>query len=258
MTITLATEYRLPLATAFRAELVKSRHSTTWILAICIPLILGVPTLAFSFMGAVNFAPTFLWNYWYSMLMPVTICLIAASCAMWDKKLKLHSITSLPYGQTRIFIAKCTFTWMLTLISNLVIALCSLTVLVTNKDSGVPQIGTTFLAVFLLTVMSAWIAPVSIVLTTAANSLAGVAIPFLVHLVFYVALWSWKFWWISPSSALGRVAQPLIGVLPSGEPIENGYTVSLWQTAVSILIALIFAAFLTLIGAHNYTRKETR
>lgn len=175
---------------------------------------------------------------------------------MWEKKTHMHSIVSLPSGRSRIFLAKLMYVWLLTFTSNLMIAAFSIATLFFGSQA--PNILTSLISALVLTIMSAWVAPLSLALTTLTNTLIGIAVPAFVHIALYITLWSSPLWWALPSSALGRVMQPLIGVLPSGETVEAGYSVPLWQILTSVGITVCFTTILAALFCTSYARKEVR
>ena len=251
-----STQISTPFSRAFQSELAKGHHSAPLILAILMPLPLALPGFALSLMGSTGMNRTIMWNYWYSSLMPISICLISVSTALWEKKFALRSILGLPVNVRTIFYAKTLYVWMLCLISNFEIGILSSIAFLLGADS--PNIADSMASALLITVMSAWLAPAVIALTTAWNSLLGIVLPFLLNLALYVGLWSSSVWWILPSSAIGRVVQPLLHILPSGEPIEVGFAVAFWQQSTAILIAIILAIVLTAACAHWYSKQEAK
>ncbi|MFD0705314.1 ABC transporter permease [Alloscardovia venturai] len=251
------TSYYLPIATAVRAEFLKGHRNTPLKLALLMPLILGIPTLVLTGVGGFGIMPTLLWNYWYSLLLPITLCLIASSCAYWETKIGMRAVAGLPVNKAHIFLAKNIYVWLLTLLSNCEIAVLSTIALALGSHG--PTTIEELTATLLMTVMTAWIVPLTLILTTVVNVLVGIVIPALEHIALYIALWNSRFWWAIPSSALGRVMQPLIHVLPSGELIE-GYTFALtsWQCLTGIGISIALAALLVTVCAHWYARVEVK
>ena len=51
--------------------------------------------------GATGGVATYLWNFWYVLMMPVAIALICVSVANIDARQKLRSVLALPFPPAR-------------------------------------------------------------------------------------------------------------------------------------------------------------
>ena len=94
-----------PFFSVFRAEVLKGRRGAPRKVALIAPLpfcALGVLSSGvISGTGATGGVATYLWNFWYVLMMPVAIALICVSVANIDARQKLRSVLALPFPPAR-------------------------------------------------------------------------------------------------------------------------------------------------------------
>ena len=99
-----------PFFSVFRAEVLKGRRGAPRKVALIAPLpfcALGVLSSGvISGTGATGGVATYLWNFWYVLMMPVAIALICVSVANIDARQKLRSVLALPFPPARTWWAK--------------------------------------------------------------------------------------------------------------------------------------------------------
>ena len=253
---------RAELVAAIRAEALKGRRAAPRKVALVAPLplcLLGllssgaVPGLGSA--GAVGFA-TYGWNYWYVLMLPVSVSLMAASVANLDARQALRPVLGLPVAPVRVWWAKVAYVLGLTFVANLVMLVASC---VASAVGGVaPNPWAAMACTALLTLAVSWMIPVGLVLTTRAGTLAGIAVPLLAQLVLGFAFASGELWWALPMSVAMRIATPLLGVAPSGIPLAPsdamGTIDAMW--ALGLLVAVAAGVLLSVAGASWFSRRE--
>lgn len=206
--------------------------------------------------GAVGGIATTLWNYWYALMMPVAIALICTSIANLDARQKLRPVLGLPFPPTRTWWAKVAYAFVVVLGANLVVLAFS-TVLTALGAEG-PSIGQGVATVVILTVASSWMIPVALVLTMRFGTLAGIVIPSLVQVGVAIALWTSDVWFAFPPATTLCAVSPLLGVAPSGVPLEMGDPLGVFgmHAVVGLAVAIVMFAVLAVAGAAWFSKRE--
>lgn len=247
-------------ASAVRAEALKSRHGAPARLAIA--LALPAPLLA-AFIAArmpqlgLQYAP---WNYWYTLLMPVAIALVAATAANADARTGNRALLSTGIPLARSWFAKVVWCLSLSLLSNLIV-FAGYTALAAAVPEGAASTPAMLAAALALTVASSWMIPATIFLTMRVGLLAGVLVPLAVQLAFSFGWSGVPFWPACPPTATIVLPTAFLPVLPSGEPASAGTALvdSLAQggdVALALVVAGALTAALTAAGAAWLSRSE--
>lgn len=239
-------------AAVLRAEALKSRHGAPVRLAVA--LALPFPLLA-AYIAAVapqlglQYAP---WNYWYALLMPVTIALVSATVANGDARMGNRALLSAGVPLACAWSAKVAWCLVLSLLSNLVVfAVYALIALaVPQGAASAPEMLAAALA---LTVASSWMVPAVIFLSMRAGMLAGVFVPLAVQLALGFGWSAVPFWPACPPVATIMLPTAFLPVLPSGEPASAGMalveSISQWDVALALTAACALTAVLAIAGA---------
>lgn len=245
-----------------RAEFLKGRRAAARKIALAAPL----PMSALGFMasgavpgmggaGGAGFS-TYGWNYWYVLMLPVAVALMAASVANLDKRHGLRGVLGLPVAPERIWWAKVAYVLTLTFAANLVVCLAG--AVAGCMGGAAPSIVAGVLCTVLLTLAIAWMVPAGLFLTHRFGTLAGIAVPLLVQVAVGLVFGSSRLWWAVPMGVGIRVATPVIGVAPSGVPLPPGDAMAaldpFWFAGISV--AVLFAAALSAAGAAWFSRQE--
>ncbi len=247
-------------ASAVRAEALKARHGAPVRLALA--LALPAPLLA-AFIAArmpqlgLQYAP---WNYWYALLMPVAIALVAATVANADARAGNRALLSDGTPLVRAWCAKVAWCLVLSLLSNLVVfaVYAALSALVPAGATSVPSM---LAAALVLTLASSWMIPASLFLTMRAGVLAGVFVPLALQLALSFGWSAVPFWPACPPTATIMLPTAFLPVLPSGEPASAGTALvdALSQggdVALALVVAGALTTLLTAAGAAWFSRSE--
>ena len=250
---------RASLARALRSEALKSRHAApvrlVASLALPFPLLAAFIALRMPQLG-LQYAP---WNYWYVLLMPVTIALVAATVANADARLGNRALLSVGVPLPLAWGAKVAWCLALSLLSNLVVlAVYAATSLAVQQ--GAASMPAMLAAALALTATSSWMVPATLFLTMRAGMLAGVFVPLAVQLALGFGWSAVPFWPACPPTATMVLPTAFLPVLPSGEPASAGMALveSLSQADVALALAVSCAltAALTAAGALWIARSE--
>ena len=257
---------RTTLFSALGAEVLKFRHAAPVRLAIVMALPFALLGAATGFGGALSFSP---WNYWYALLMPVTIALATACVANADARLKNRSLLGLGTPLPTSWWAKALYCLGLSLMSNLVVFAVYLVAATfgaggPSADMLFPAALTMLAAALAVTVTSAWMIPVGLFLTARAGMLAGIFVPLAVQLVGGFAWSAIPIPQLFPPSATMVIPTAFLPVLPSGEPLAadtvlgGALASSGALTAAGLAVAAAVFVALGVAGAAWLKRSEER
>lgn len=216
---------RCSMGVALRAELLKGRRAAARAIALIAPLpfcvigALSSGVFGGGGAGGVGFG-TYGWNFWYVLMLPLSVVLIASSLANMELRHHLRTVLGLPFRPCVVWRAKIAYAAVLTLLANLLIALVS--GVCAHAGGTAPGFVSSLLTAFLVTVGCAWMVPVSLALTAAAGTLAGIAVPLLLQVGIGLACATSGIWWAIPMAATFRLPAAVIGVAPSGIPLLAG------------------------------------
>lgn len=248
------------LASAVRAEALKSMHAAPMRLA----LALALPFPLLAVIGAatmpgwgVSYTP---WNYWYALLMPVMLSLVSAAVANADARMGNRALLSSGVPLSRAWAAKVAWCLALSLLANLAVfaVYAALSAAVPEGAAGVPAM---LAAALSLAAVSSWMVPATLLLAMRAGLLAGVFVPLAVQLALSFGWSAVPFWPACPPTATIVLPTAFLPVLPSGEPASAGMALveSVSQggdIALALAIACVLTAVLTAIGAVWLARSE--
>lgn len=266
-----ATQARCPRTTllaALRAEALKFRHAAPLRLAV-------VMALPFPLLGAMP-GPSGMqsfsaWNYWYALLMPVTVALVAGCVANADARRRNRALlgSGTPLGVC--WWSKALYCLGLSLLSNLVVFAIYLVGMCFSVAAGglAPDaVGASVLtmlcAALAVTATSAWMIPAGLFLTARFGMLAGIFVPLAVQLAGAFAWSLVPLPQLFPPSATMVIPTSFIPVLPSGEPLSADTALGGALAADGMLtvagLAVAVAAFVLLTAATAawFGRSEER
>lgn len=257
-------QFRTTFLSALRAEMLKFHHAAPVRLAVIMALPFALMGAMTGFGGSLSFSP---WNYWYALLMPVTIALVAGCVANADARLGNRALLGSGAPLRALWWAKALYCLGLSLLSNLVVfAIYLVAVAFGAGGLGADRLfaaALTMLAAALtVTVTSAWMIPIGLFLTSRAGLLAGIFAPLAVQLVGGFAWSVIPLPQLFPPSATMVIPTAFLPVLPSGEPLAadtvlGGALASsgVLTAAGLVLAAVVFAACCSA-GAAWFARSE--
>lgn len=247
---------RATLGRALRAEALKSRHAAPVRLAVAMAVPLAALGLFTGARGNLSFSP---WNYWYVLLMPVTIALVTGCVAGADARQGNRALLGSGAPLARLWWGKALWCLALSALSNLVVFAFYLVGLLFNAgaaDAGRlgAAVATMLACAAVVTLTSAWMIPAGLFLTARAGMLAGIFGPLAVQLAGTFAWSAIPVPQLFPPSATAVIPTAFIPVLPSGEPLtadialggalatDGAWTVAGLAVAAGAFIALAAAS----------------
>ena len=248
-------------ANAFKAEVLKGTYAAPRKIALIAPLpfcLLGmVASGLFGGGGAgwTGFA-TYGWNWWYVLMLPVSVALIAASVANIDARQRLRTVLGLPHPPHDTFLAKTAYVLVLALAANLAVMVFAIAVRLAGGNA--PAVAASALTAPVLTLAVSWMVPAGLFLTMRFGTLTGIAVPIVMQIAFGIALADSGLWWAIVMATGMRVASPLIGVAPSGIPLAVGDPMGALDGTWFLALAVATAAGigLTALAAAWFDRRE--
>ena len=99
---------------------------------------------------------------------------------------------------------------------------------------------------------------IALALTLRFGTLAGIAIPALAQVGVGIALWTSGAWFAFPPATTLCAVAPLLGVAPSGVPLEAGDALGTFggDAVLGIAVALALFAALAIAGAAWFSKRE--
>jgi ABC-2 type transport system permease protein len=246
---------------ALRAEVLKSAHGAPVRLAVALALPFGLlGGIVLPLAGwPISYSA---WNYYYMLLLPVTVSLASATVAGYDARLSGHVPLSCGVPLARTWVAKALWCLGLSLLGNLVT--CALyTVGALLSPAGAASVASMLATALVSTVATSWMVPVTLFLVTRAGMLAGVLVPLGVQLVAGFAWGSTSLWPLIPPVAAAVLPTAFLPVLPSGEPMDAA-TGALAATlgrltpdhALALVVCAVAVVALTALSALWFSRSE--
>lgn len=252
------------LRTALAAEVFKGRRSAARKTALLAPLpfcLLGLMSSGLvtggNGPGGAGFN-TYGWCWWYTLLLPVAIALIAAGVAGVDVRQKFHGSMSAPVRLRAVWHAKVIYAFALTAAANIVLALVSSAIFLLGGNAAGPV--ASICMATLLTASSLWMIPAGLFLTVRFGTLAGIAVPLLVQLAGGIACYTSDLWWLLPPAAAMRLCSPFAGVAPSGVPLMPGEPFGIIDPAwvAALAVSVTFGLILAVAGGIWFDKQEVR
>ena len=230
---------------ALRAEVLKGVHAAPQKIALIAPLpfcLLGVVSSGLFGGGGAGWTgfATYGWNWWYVLMLPVSVALVTTSVANIDAKQQLRPVLGLPYSPRNTMLAKAAYVLALVLGANLVVMVTAIAIRLAGGNA--PAVAAGVLMVPVLTLAVSWMVPVGLFLTVRFGTLAGIALPLVMQITFGLAFADSGLWWAVPMAAGMRIASPIIGVAPSGIPLAAGDAMGVLDDSWFLALAVATAA----------------
>lgn len=222
-----------------RSEIVKMRHTFSMNLMIAAPLATVLLGYLLSHY-AVEYAA---YNWWYTMILPIIVCLWSAGMVAREKNTGMQNIVCLPLRSEKIWLGKTMALAVVLFISNLFMWLiCTATAYFTAIN--IPPLDS-FVACMLLFLTYLWQLPLIMVLTSKIGYLPGVLISFAANIILST-IGANKTWFLfDPYAIPARVVCPFLKIYPNGLPLESDSPLlDIGSIVPAIVISLLLAALL--------------
>lgn len=227
-----------------KAEHLKMRHT----FGNALPVIAPVFSLCFVFLvafGTGNTLPAFVWNIWYTTLLPGIIAITCYLGINKDKKIHYCNILSIPLPVSKLLAGKACYYLSGLFISNII--LCAGTFLFAVFAGTTISISESLFAVMLLCITYLWEIPLYILLSLRFK-MAGSLLLCIFLVLAGVIFASTRLWWLLPSSIPSRLMCPVLGIMPNGV-LAPALSPLLDSNVILPGIIISFAWFITLSAA---------
>ena len=234
-----------------RSELLKLRHTFSIKLFIIAPLV----TLLLGYILSGNSVQFTAYNWWYTMIFPVTISLWSANAISREKGTQYQNLLCLPIDLKKLWFSKLFAIVVLLLLSSLLMwggctAFGAYTKMNVEMWDG-------FLGCMLLLVAFLWQIPLVMWTTKRMGHLAAILLSFGCNMVFSMAGAESSLFFLNPFAIPARIVCPFFKMHPNGLPIESNsilFEKGMILPAVAISFLLFVAA--SFITAKLFSKGE--
>lgn len=236
-----------------KAEYMKTGRSMGRAFVLAFPLITFVLAFVLT-MGMANAYAESVWNWWYTLLLPVMLAVVCYISMAGERKTGYYNLVTLPIGKRKLMMGKIIYMGCTVLASNAVIFAGAALggVLLTTS---VPQ-GGAAAAVLALTAVQLWEIPLFLFLSIRF----GMAVELLVCLFLTVggtiAAQTGK-WYFFASAVPMRILCPLLHILPNGIRAEAGCPLlDMGVVPVGICLSAVWFILATLLFLNWFDNRE--
>lgn len=227
-----------------KSEWIKGRHSFVRKSFVIFPLL--VTLMAIFLMGGA-LVQSGAYNWWYIMLLPITVSLICISLTESDKKMCFFNIAILPVPKGKVWIAKIETGVLYLVIGNgIVFAMTALSRFFFDSQYSILQ---GLIATLVLSITWAWQIPLGMFLSTKFGSVATFLLLLGTNIVCSTQDIAGGRLWFIAFGIPARLMAPILGMNPNGVLLESDSL--LWNTNVIFpgifitIILFIVMLFLT-------------
>lgn len=239
------------------AENLKNKHSFVKKLLFIAPLIVVIQ--AFILMPSYFTANSY--NWWYTIVLPVTISLIAGFINLKDdKKLKYKAIFSLDINLKKIWISKIIIT-----IIYVMIAILIHIILTFGMQSLVGQIKgdykflNLFLASLVLLAVNIWQIPLCLFLAKKIGFIGEVVLNSILAIGLGIGFADTSLWLLSPYSYALRLMIPIMKIFPNGILVESDNPIiANTSIVIPIIISFVLFVILTVVTSRYFSKLEVK
>ena len=232
------------------SELLKVRHTFALKLFVAAPIV----TLSLGYILSGKFVQLTAYNWWYILILPITIAIWCASFISCEKRTQYQNILCLSVDMKKIWIGKLFAVAVLLLLTNFVMwGGCTLFGVFTVMNID-PLNG--FLGCMLLILVYVWQLPLIMLLAKKTNYLTAVLISFSCNILSTIGAESDLFY-LNPFGIPARIVCPFFKMHPNGIPIENGsFLLNTGTIIPAVLLSLILAVLCFLLTAGLFTKGD--
>jgi len=232
------------------SELLKVRHTFALKLFVAAPIV----TLSLGYILSGKFVQLTAYNWWYILILPITIAIWCASFISCEKRTQYQNILCLSVDMRKIWIGKLFAAAVLLLLTNFVMwGGCTLfgffTVMNIDPLNG-------FFGCMLLLFGYVWQLPLIMWLAKKTNYLTAILISFSCNILSMIGAESDLFY-LNPFAIPARIVCPFFKMHPNGIPIENGsFLLNTGTIIPAVSLSLILAVLCFLLTAWLFTKGD--
>lgn len=232
------------------SELLKVRHTFALKLFVAAPIVI----LSLGYILSGKFVQLTAYNWWYILILPITIAIWCASFISCEKRTQYQNILCLSVDMKKIWIGKLFAVAVLLLLTNFVMwGGCTLfgvfTVMNIDPLNGL-------LGCMLLFLVYVWQLPLIMLLAKKTNYLTAVLVSFSCNILSTIGVESDLFY-LNPFAIPARIVCLFFKMHPNGIPIENGsFLLNTGTIIPAVLLSLILAVLCFLLTAWLFTKGD--
>lgn len=234
-----------------KSEHLKQKHTFQKILIGLAPTFTIL--LAFLLMGG-NYVQSGSYNWWYILILPGTIALMASFIVKNDSYKRWHGLFSIIIHKDKIWYSKvilCTIYLAITCI----IFFLEISIMACFFK-GTIGIKNSILATIILFITYAWQVPFVMYLSMRFKTGITIMISILCNGAMAIIFALKSFWWI-PFAIPARLMCHLIGILPNGLPVADEiYSFDIKVILTGVVITVILYIIVSYLGAVSLKNKE--
>lgn len=234
-----------------KAEHLKQKHSFQKILIWLAPTL----TLLFAFvlMGG-NYVQLGGYNWWYMLILPGSMALIASFVINNDSKKKFHGLFSVVIDKNKIWYSKIILCTIYLSISCLIFFLEGTIWGYLFKNTI--SIKNSFLASVILFITYSWQIPLFMYISMKFNTGITIIISLICNFAIGAICAVKSIWWI-PFAIPARLMCYIIGVLPNGLSVESGtYIFNMKIILIALAITIILYIIISYLSALWFKNQE--
>lgn len=234
-----------------RSELLKMRHTFALKLFIVAPVV----TLGLGYFLSGKFVQLTAYNWWYTLILPITIAIWCASVISCEKRTQYQNIFCLPISMKKVWLSKLLAVTVLLFLTSLIMwGGCTVFGIFTVMNID-PLNGLT--GCMLLFFAYIWQLPLIMWLTKKANYLVGVLLSFGCNVVLSMIGAESNLFYINPFAIPARIVCPFFKMHPNGLPVENGsFLLNTRPIIPAVGISLVLAILCFLLTAWLFDKGE--
>lgn len=236
-----------------RSELLKMHHTFALKLFIAAPII----TLGLGYFLSGKSVQLTAYNWWYTLILPITIAIWCASLISGEKHTQYQNIFCLPISMKKVWLSKLLAVTVLLFLTSLIMwGGCTVFGIFTVMNID-PLNGLT--GCMLLFFAYIWQPPLIMWLTKKANYLVGVLLSFSCNVVLSMIGAESNLFYINPFAIPARIVCPFFKMHPNGLLIENGsFLLNTRPVIPAIAISLVLAVLCFWLTAWLFAKGDRK
>ena len=232
------------MSTLIRSEILKMKHTFPLKLVVISPVF----TILLGLVLSGTSAQPASYNWWYEILLPITLSILCASTIIREKKTHYQNVLCLSSSRNKLWLSKMIAIAILLLLSNLIMWFGCI-ILGTIAETKI-SILNSFISCILLTVTYLWQIPFIMILCKFGSYLSSILLSIGGNVI--ISLWGAEksYFLINLYAIPVRIVCPFLGIHPNGLAIETGsYLLNKGIVLPALFISLMTAVLLTILSS---------
>ncbi len=235
-----------------RSELLKMRHTFSIKLILIAPL----TTLLLGYILSGNYAQLSTYNWWYTIILPVLVSVLAAGIIVREKDTGMQNILCLPIPFAKIWFGKVLALTLLLFAAHLFLWLITTTIGYVTSMEVSPLNG--LIGCMLLFLSYLWQIPFVMLLANFMTYIPVIILSVSANIVLSAAGVEKNWFFLNPFSIPARVVCPFFGMHPNGLPLEPGsFLLDDGAVLPGLLTSFVSALLIGFLGFLSFLKGHT-